>query len=289
MNYDTICLSGGGVKGFAFIGAIDYLENQKIINISSIENWVGTSAGALIGFLLSIGYTIDEVREFIINFNFKKLEPEPDINDILCNFGINNGKKFMFIIQELLYNKLDIKDITFKQHYEITKKNLIIIGTNFSKGNETVFNTLNNPNMSVLTALRISMAVPLIFTPILYESEYYVDGALVNNFPINHCNPETTLGIYIKNSCCNEMTDIMSLIHGCLAIISDTVSVKDCDKNNLNIIEIENNVHEFTSFDLDKEKKQKIIDMGQTQAKKFVDNLSKKISQNIFEEIINKI
>jgi predicted acylesterase/phospholipase RssA len=54
MTYDTICLSGGGIKGFSFVGALEELVKHKHIDIMNINNWVGTSAGALICYLFSL-------------------------------------------------------------------------------------------------------------------------------------------------------------------------------------------------------------------------------------------
>ena len=59
--YDTICLSGGGIKGFSFIGALDYLQNKSFIDINKITNWVGTSAGSIVSYLFTLGYTIHEI------------------------------------------------------------------------------------------------------------------------------------------------------------------------------------------------------------------------------------
>ena len=68
--YDTICMSGGGVKGLSFIGTIEKLIKIKYINISNIKKWVGTSVGAIIAYLFCLNYSIQEIKVFIINFDF---------------------------------------------------------------------------------------------------------------------------------------------------------------------------------------------------------------------------
>jgi NTE family protein len=277
--YDTICLSGGGVKGISFIGALKYLEDQSHLNINDISNWVGTSAGAILSFILSLGYSIEEIQDFILDFNFKMLEPDVCIENLLGKYGIISSDKLMYMINKFLKEKYNLDDITFEEHYKLTNKKLTVIGTNFSKGIEAVFNYINYPKMSVLTAVRISISVPVVFMPVEFESDFYVDGALVNNFPINHCNPETTLGLYIKNSCCNQMKNIITLIQGCFSILADTISRKDCPESNTNykVIEILNNVQEFTNFNLDVEKKKKIIKMGIDPAKEYLEKIPKPI------------
>jgi len=273
INYDTLCLSGGGIKGFAFLGALKYLQSIKHVNLPNIINYVGTSAGAMVAFLLSLNYTPNDIIKFILEFNFKKIIPESNIDTLLLSHGIDNGNKIMIIMQDFLREKYNLDDITFDEHYKLTNKKLTLIGTNFTKGVESAFNHISHPNMSVLTAIRISISIPLVFTPVLYDSDYYVDGALVNNFPIKYCNPETTLGIYIKNCISNNLNNIMNLTVGCLAIVTDIISKKDC-KDCYYVVEIENCNMEATNFDIDNEKKIKIINLGVKFAKKFIEKFS---------------
>lgn len=273
-EFDTICLSGGGIKGFSFIGALEYLQNNHYIDINKINTWAGTSAGSIISFLFTIGYSISDINEFIINFNFNKMQPEPDINNLFLSHGFDNGNKLVIILKEFLNQKFNVNNITFNELFNLTNKKLIVVGTNFSKGQETVFSYDKTPNMSVIDAVRISSSIPIIFTPVLYESDYYIDGAFVNNFPIKYCNPNSTLGIYIKNSCCNNLTNIFTLISGCVAIVSDTISTKDWNVKYPYVIEINNISFDFTNFNIDLEKKNKIINLGQTFAKKYLDNIN---------------
>lgn len=283
---DTICISGGGLRGITFIGVLEYLESIKYIDISLINNFVGTSIGSIICFILSLNYTIVELKKFLLYFNFNILETEIDICTLFDNFGINKGDSIILILKNFLFKKYNINDITFKEHFNLTNKKLIIIGTNFTKGTEAIFNYINTPSMSVILALRISLSIPLIFTPVLYESEYYIDGALSNNFPTNHCNLKTTLGIYIKKCRHNNLDNIFSLISGCIKIITDNISLK-FNQNTLNIIEICDDYVGMINFNLDINNKLKFIDNGKECAKKYIDNLSFNICNSIINDIIN--
>jgi predicted patatin/cPLA2 family phospholipase len=289
MSFDTICLSGGGTSGIIFIGTLKYLQKKKFINLSLIQNWVGTSIGAVICFLFTLNYNIEEIIEFILEFNFKNIDPEMDIENILEYLGFNDGFKIMFIITNFLIKKYDLNDITFDEHYKLTNKKLTIIGTNFSKGIEGCFNYLQTPNMSVITALRISISIPIIFTPVLYNNDYYVDGAIINNFPINKCNITTTLGIYIKYSCCNKMNNLSNIILGCISIFSDTVSLKDCPINTLNIIEINNKTQNLINFNFNKESKLELFKIGKNYGKNYIKNINENICRLILQNIINNI
>lgn len=290
MEYDTICMSGGGLIGFAFIGALDYLNNSNYIN--SIKNYVGTSIGSVLSLLLVCGYSPLELGDFIIDFDFTKINHDISIENIITNYGISNGERLEFIINSFIKNKFNVDNITFKQLFELTNKNLIIIGTNFSKSREEVFSHNKTPDMSVITAIRISISIPVFFTPVLYNNDYYVDGCITNNFPIKYCNKDTTIGLYIRINNNNNVTNIINIIIGCLNIITDTINFKDiiCSEN---IIQIDYDTNqkdkEFINFDFTIDYKLKLINLGQVFAKKFVENQSTNFCKNILDDIINKI
>ena len=258
-----LCFSGGGIQGFSFIGVLKKLIECDKLNLDKINMYVGTSVGSMLCFLFILGFSIKESEDFIINFNFSKLNSEIDCIHFLEKFGINDGEKIKLLFIKCLELKLNVKDITFIELFNKTEKKLLIVGTNLSKGQEELFSIDTTPNMSVITAIRISSSVPIIFTPITYNNSLYVDGALVNNFPINYCPKDKTLGIYIKN--CNENFDIdsiQSLIIKCLSITSDTISEKNLNLEYKNIIKIINPNSEFTKFDLTYEYKKNLIELG---------------------------
>lgn len=291
MEYDTICMSGGGIKGFAFIGALDYLNKKKIINIDNIKNWVGTSIGSILAYAVVCGFSITEMENFIIEFDFTKTNPDISIDNIFISHGISDGKRAEFILRSFIQHKFNVDDITFLELYKLTQKNLLIIGTNFTRAREEVFSHNTTPDMSVVTAVRISMSIPVFFTPVLYNNCYYVDGSITNNFPIKHCDKYTTIGLYIRNNndtCNNEITSIVSIIIGCMNIISDTINHKDinmCD----NIVQIDNYKHEFINFDFTIETKMKLLKLGHTYAKKFIKDLPRKICVAIINKIIDDV
>ena len=287
MEIDTICMSGGGIKGFSFVGALDYFNNTNYINIKKISNWVGTSAGSILSFLLSIGYSTIEIGDFVIDFDFKKMDLDISVENVFLKFGISNGERFEFVLKSFLKNKLGVEDISFKNLYQVTKKTLIIIGTNFSKCCEEAFSWDRTPSMSVITAVRISCSIPVFFTPVLYNGCYYVDGGVKNNFPINYCNKKTTLGLYIKNgNSIDQINSIGTIVTGCLGIVTDTITFKDTDFHE-NVIQIDNSANETIKFDLTIENKLKIINLGQIYAKKFVEEYPGKICADILNQIIS--
>jgi predicted acylesterase/phospholipase RssA len=58
-DYDTLVLSGGGIKGFCLLGGVQAAFDLGLLK--NIDTYVGTSVGAMIGYLLAIGYTPIEI------------------------------------------------------------------------------------------------------------------------------------------------------------------------------------------------------------------------------------
>ena len=290
MIYDTLCMSGGGLKTLYYIGLLECLEKNKKFNINNINNFIGTSAGAIICFFLSLSYSIIDIKKFLIDFNFKILVPEINIDNIFNNFGIDEGNKIKYIFIMFFKNKLKVEDITFLEHYELTKKKFSCIGCNYTKKKESIFNYIKTPNMSIITALRISMSIPLFFTPVLYENEYYIDGAVFNNFPFNHCNINTTLGInidYIKRDEDNKLTNLLEFIMSSFTLL---INSNKNNYNTLNVINIKNyNCTNLIDFELSYHEKEQIIKSGFDQGEFWIQNLSFKICESIINNIINSI
>ena len=68
--FDTLCLGSGGHIGFAFHAALSHLEDNNIIDMNNIQNFVGCSAGSVSAFILNLGYTNKDMIEFIKIFIF---------------------------------------------------------------------------------------------------------------------------------------------------------------------------------------------------------------------------
>lgn len=263
-NISCLCLSGGGIKGFAYIGAIEKLIDEKIINMSNINKFVGTSIGAIICFFLNLGISIEELKAFLFTFNFSKLTGDIDCCNLFELYGIDNGARIELLFIKFLEMKFNVRDITFAELYKLTNKTLIIIGTNLSRPScaETVFSCDTTPLVSVLKAVRISMAVPIIFTPVIHDNEVYVDGGIINNFPIDHCPENNTFGIYIKQARQQKIDSVQSVITSCLGIVADRINERNIEKYKKNIIPIISTNYEVIRFDLSYEYIQSIVDLG---------------------------
>lgn len=268
---NTLVIAGGGLKGFAMVSSIKQLLHFKIIKLKNIKNYYGTSVGSIISSLLAIGYTIDELITFVNKFNFKKLSDDIDIDHLFTNFGISTGNNIITVIQFLFYEKIKKKNITFIELYNMKNITLNIIATNITDGIEEVFNHNTNPDMSVITAIRMSIAVPIIFTPVLFENKLYLDGGLVNNFPINHVKTDKFIGITTNFKDKSSNDSLMSFIFNFINITIKTINLKNITKfNKDNIIFIENNKIDTAEISLDEENKNKLLIIGENATINFI-------------------
>lgn len=166
---NTLILSGGAFKCTYFLGALSRLNNLKF------KYYAGTSSGAIIITLLSVGYTPIEI--------FKELYKTPE------DLSIYNTLDFVLLkVEKLLEKKGLIKNITFKDMMLQTGKQVAFIASNISKLREEVFSAETHPLTPVIVGLRMSCSLPIIFPVAKYNNDIYSDGIFFDNFPIKLSN-----------------------------------------------------------------------------------------------------
>jgi NTE family protein len=199
-KYENLVLSGGSTKGISHIGALRVLIDEKLIDFKSIKAIACTSAGAMLGFLIVLGFEIEEIWDFMLGLDLKRLV-EPNILMFLDKCGVDTGKIIYKLIEDILSKKTGIKHINFKQLYEITKIHFTVVGSCLTTREAIYYDHINTPNFKVSMAIRISIGIPGFFTPIVIDGKKYIDGAVMNNYPINIFKKELdkTIGILIHD------------------------------------------------------------------------------------------
>ncbi|GHV50401.1 hypothetical protein AGMMS49579_03930 [Spirochaetia bacterium] len=167
-KYNTLVLSGGALKIIYTLGFLSII-NKSIL--PCINNYVGTSAGGITCFLLSIGYSPIEI--------FKKLLTYDIIANVFKIFNI-----YFDMVKKMCISKLGKDDITFEDHYKLTGKVLVIISYNMTKTQSEELSVFTKPHLSIYKALHMTSSLPIINNPIIEENEKYIDGMICDNFPI---------------------------------------------------------------------------------------------------------
>ena len=195
-QYDTLVLSGGITKGFGLVGSLQYLQDNRVL--PHIQKFVGTSIGAIIAYLVCIGYSPIEIM--IISCQRKIFEKMANI-DIL-NVMHGNGAVPFHVFQEIL-EKLTIekikKFITLSDLHTKYNKELVCCTYNLTLQKPEYISYKTHPDLNCLTALRMSANLPFFFETFEYDDYKYVDGGIADNFPISQvAESDVALGICTK-------------------------------------------------------------------------------------------
>ena len=155
-----IALSGGGVRGIAHLGVLKALNEAGIY-----PNFVsGTSAGAIVGSFYCQGFTPDRIFDIILQTRFLSLmRPALNWKGIFKMKGI-----------EMLYSKYIIPN-----DFSGLQIPLTITATNLTQGQVAYFS-----EGEIIKPLIASTCIPGIFDPVRIGSDYFVDGGILNNLPI---------------------------------------------------------------------------------------------------------
>lgn len=174
-------LGGGGVRGLAHIGILEVLDENGI----KPDMIAGTSMGAIIGGLYSLGYSAKEMKEIVVKLNIPKIKPVKYLN--LLHESLLKDDMINEVLDELF------KDKTF----EDCKIPFCTVAVDLETGKEVIHET-----GSLKEAIRATASVPILFPPHFYKDRYLIDGGLINNVPLTCLrkqNPDVLMGVRILN------------------------------------------------------------------------------------------
>ena len=272
--YKNLIFSGGGVKGYIFLGVFKYLEENDLRkNVNSIA---GASIGSLFALCFVLDYTFDDLYKI-----FTKIDLMENIDafngDIFSKFmnkyGIESGENLVRIAKIFIKYKTDKEDITLKELYDFSGVELRISTSCVNDMDCIIFDHNNYPDVKVVDVLRMSVSIPFFFEPVLFNEKYYVDGGLTNNYPIEIYKEEMkeTLGFLISTKNRKFDEKIENLEQYILCILKSTLNyidyckLKEYKKNTIVL-------HDDTSMlnlTLSKEDKDKMVDLGYEKTREF--------------------
>ncbi len=190
-----LALSGGGARGAAHVGVLRQIEDKNI----PIDYIAGTSMGALVGGLYASGLSASEIEVILNDMNWDDIlaDKAPRENrsfrkkrdddlylvkskarlkegSIRLPSGIVSGQKIDFLLRSLTLNTSDVSD------FASLKIPFKALATDLVSGQAVI---LDSGDLAL--ALRASMSIPAVFTPIEIDGQYLVDGGVTNNLPID--------------------------------------------------------------------------------------------------------
>jgi NTE family protein len=159
----ALVLSGGGPRGFAYIGAIEELESRGY-KITSIA---GTSIGSLIGGVYAAG-KLNDVKQWLYSLDVWNMFSLIDFS--LSMNHLVKGDRIISALKDIV-PQINIEDLNIPYK---------AVATDLYTGEEVVFSSGD-----FFSAIRASISIPTLFKPVEYNDSLLIDGAMSNCLPIN--------------------------------------------------------------------------------------------------------
>jgi predicted acylesterase/phospholipase RssA len=215
MTIKHLVISGGGPIMIQILSAIQELEKKEYLNMQNIESIYGTSAGAVVGIMISLKFDWETLNDYIIKRPWQDVFPLK-VQNILDAYS----KKGIFDIKTVekcfkpLFDAKDISlDINMKDFYELTKIDLHIFSFEVNEYKVVEISYKTHPDLKVLQAVQMTCALPVLVSPVCIDDKCYMDGGVGCNYPLSFCidagnEPNEILGF--KNKYSDEKTYINS-------------------------------------------------------------------------------
>ena len=290
-----VVFGGGGAKGASHIGVLKYMEEIGI----PVDYVAGTSMGAIIGGLYAMGYTPDELNRLIANINWSEyigntidrplmsdearqrnstlllqvpfsheslVNPDPDASFIsqLPSAYVNNAS---------LVNLFN--DLCVGYQEEMNFNDLPIpfacVATDLISGDEIVLRSGSVPN-----AMRASMAIPGVFSPVAIGDYVLVDGGLVNNFPadiLREMGADIIIGVEIVSTKDVTADDLQSLPQVLSRLVTNSTSAKRVENREMCDVYIVPDITGYGMLSFTPEAIDTLVDRGYKKASDYREQL----------------
>lgn len=288
-----VVLSGGGAKGAAHIGVLKYIEELGI----PVDYMAGTSMGSIIGGLYALGYTPDELTKLIASMNWSEyignkidrssmsLETRkrssttqlsiPFSHESLFdkdpNTNLINNLPSAYVNNSSLVNLFNDLCIGYQEEMDFNDLPIpfACVATDIATGEEVVIR-----HGSVPTAMRASMAIPGVFSPVTIGDRLLVDGGLVNNFPadvLKEMGADIIIGVEVTSEKKITKDDIQSLPQLFGRLLINSTSSKRKENGKLCDIHIVPDVSGFGMLSFTHEAIDTLVGRGYKKAAEFHD------------------
>ncbi|MCI0515176.1 patatin-like phospholipase family protein [candidate division KSB1 bacterium] len=267
-----LVLSGGGAKGFAHIGILKLLDSLQI----PVDYIAGTSMGSIAGGLYAIGYSgfdLEKIAErddwqeiftdnpprpmlpffqkeqtgrYQLDFGIKGLKP-------VTPSGLIFGQKISLLFSSLTFPYEKITD------FDRLPIPFRCVAVDLVTGNSVVLKS-----GSLAKALRASMSIPTVFSPVEWGDSLLVDGGLINNLPVDvvrEMGADIVIAVDVQSPLLER-----ERLNSVLNVLEQTVSIVGLDLSRANAsqadIYITPDISAFSASDFDKNKIKQICRRG---------------------------
>ena len=268
-----LVLSGGGAKGFAHIPLLKMLDSLDI----PVDYIAGTSMGGIAGALYSMGYSGLDLEKLAYRNDWEEIFTDKPAREILPYFQKKETGKYQLEFgmkgfkpvtpSGLIYGqKVALLFLSLTFPYERVKNfdQLPIpfrcVAIDLVSGNEVILK-----NGSIAKAMRATMAIPTVFSPVEWSDSLLIDGGFSNNLPVDVVK-KMGADIVIAEDVESPLLTKKELDNA-IAVLNQTITLLGIERKkqnlkNVNIL-IRPNMRNYTPADFDNEKIRGIISEGE--------------------------
>ena len=282
--------SGGGLKGFALVGAYQVLEAENF----RFKRVAGTSAGAILATFIAAGYSGKEIQTMLEELDVpslldsrKTILPLPFMKwvNVYNHLGLYKGKA----LEKWFFQKLAAKGVyTFK---DLPRDSLKLVASDLTNGRMIVLPDdllkyhIDANNFSVACALRMSCGIPFFFEPVTLKTgkgeSIIVDGGVLSNFPLwifddkEGKKVRPILGLKLsrrrEEQCPHEIKNGLNLFEALFSTMKDAHDERYISRRHeRDIIFIPVEDYSATQFDLDEDTKETLLEIGRNRTIQFL-------------------
>jgi len=210
----NLALKGGGVKGIAYVGALEELD--KIGKYDTIKRVSGTSAGALVALMIALKIPPKKIQELMSDLDFSTFKRGWNPLRIFTKYGLYTGDAILEFIYQCYHTSplLLERELTFRELRDAGGRDLIVFASNLNENTLNEFSEHQTPDCIVAEAVRASMSIPIFFKSWKFSNgipndHIYVDGGVTFNYPLSFFDHpefnddpwtpnEETLGLFLE-------------------------------------------------------------------------------------------
>ena len=277
-----LALCGGGIRCIAHVGVLKELNKQGYL--SCVKEVFGVSGGALFGLAYCLGYSLEQLERLALEFDFtvlREISPESAFA-FPTTFGLDPGEGLEKLLSSLLVRRGYSPDVTFQSFKSICS--FRCYATDIQANSVKEFSLQKTPTISVRLAVRASMSLPVLYTPVEdpVTKHLLMDGGILHNLPLVFLNgkerSETMAVLFTKSSesVKKEKLDLLDLfqcVYDSMTYMRNEPFIQ-AYKQNIVLIPLKN--VSALHFDMSKEQKKELIDLAAEETRKYLFTQDKK-------------
>ena len=255
-------LGGAGALGGAMLGFACGLLEEGVI----IDNITATSAGAIDGLALALGYTSNELHDLAVNEPVDNLLNRSKLRLVWAGAEDSGDTLFRWLDRNFGFRTMREAKIPIK-----------VICTDLADDSAPfMFTPKTTPNEKMAKAARASAAVPKIWDPVWHEGKCLVDGGVDSNLPVEFLDKKPGVKLVGVKVVSANKYDVSTRLGRDEAAIGRLIAANERHEMQLasalgaTIVKIDAGDADFLNFGISTEQRQALFDAGYAQAQSFL-------------------